>query len=238
MIHYIYKITSFSGKFYIGRHSTLNLNDGYLGSGKWVKSIKSKSVLTKEILAIADSFEDLLTLEEKFINENINDANNMNFNNKPVGFATGDLNWNRSEEAKIIKSSRKKGLTLQEQFGEEKANLIREKIASSKRGKKTNKTSWNNGLTASVETKQKLSSIVSNRMNSLTSNERKEKYGNVGNANGFFNKKHSEDTLNTLRNKQKNNREVNRKICPHCGKDIDAANYARYHGNKCKNLKH
>ena len=48
--HFIYKTISDSGKYYIGRHSTKNLNDGYFGSGKWIRSLKNKSNLKREII--------------------------------------------------------------------------------------------------------------------------------------------------------------------------------------------
>lgn len=48
-IHYIYKTTNLiNGKYYIGKHSTYNLNDNYLGSGKYLRnSIKN---MEKKIL--------------------------------------------------------------------------------------------------------------------------------------------------------------------------------------------
>lgn len=48
--HFIYKTTHNNGYYYIGRHSTKNLKDGYRGSGKWIKSIKNKSELITKII--------------------------------------------------------------------------------------------------------------------------------------------------------------------------------------------
>lgn len=92
MHHFTYKTTHPNGKYYVGRHSTTNLNDGYVGSGSWIREIKDKTVLTVEILNYFETFEDLLVAEEKLINDHINQPNNMNWNKSPVGFSTGDLN--------------------------------------------------------------------------------------------------------------------------------------------------
>ena len=68
--HYIYKITcNVTNRFYIGMHSTDNLNDGYLGSGKrlWFSiNYHGKENHTKEILEFLETRE-LLKEREKFL---------------------------------------------------------------------------------------------------------------------------------------------------------------------------
>lgn len=67
--HYIYKVTRDDGRFYIGMHSTDNLEDGYFGSGKLItRSIKKHGLNrhTKEILEYCESREQL-KLREKFL---------------------------------------------------------------------------------------------------------------------------------------------------------------------------
>jgi hypothetical protein len=72
--HYIYKITRDDGKYYIGLHSTDDLDDGYFGSGQalW-KSIKAhgKEKHKKEILEFLPSRKLLIQREEELVNEDV-----------------------------------------------------------------------------------------------------------------------------------------------------------------------
>lgn len=85
----IYKTTNqINGKWYIGRNST---NDPkYLGSGVLLdKAIKKygRDNFKKEILAEADTLQELINLEEKFILETdaVKDANSYNISPKGSG---------------------------------------------------------------------------------------------------------------------------------------------------------
>lgn len=73
--HYIYKTTcQITGKFYIGMHSTDNLEDSYLGSGKilgYSISKHGKENHKKEILEFCSSREELKQREKVIINEDL-----------------------------------------------------------------------------------------------------------------------------------------------------------------------
>lgn len=71
MNHIIYKITNtINGKFYIGKHSTKNINDSYMGSGVAIKrAIKKygKDNFIKEIISIFDNEADCLSMESRLV---------------------------------------------------------------------------------------------------------------------------------------------------------------------------
>lgn len=81
--HYIYKtICIITNKFYIGMHSTDNLDDGYVGSGKrlWYSINKhGKENHICEILEFLESRELLKERERELVNEDLlNDSKCMN----------------------------------------------------------------------------------------------------------------------------------------------------------------
>jgi len=88
-IHYIYKTTcNITGRYYIGMHSTSNLEDGYLGSGRRLRySLKKygRENHSKEILEFRESREDLKNRESQLVNEDaLRDPMCMNL--KPGGY--------------------------------------------------------------------------------------------------------------------------------------------------------
>jgi len=82
-IHYIYKTTCLvTSRYYIGMHSTNNLEDGYMGSGKRLRYSMRKYGIDnhkKEILEFFETRELLIEAEKKAITpEMITDNNCMN----------------------------------------------------------------------------------------------------------------------------------------------------------------
>jgi tRNA G26 N,N-dimethylase Trm1 len=74
-IHFIYKTTNvLNNNYYIGVHSTNNMNDGYLGSGKRLKySINKygKENFKIEIIEMVESRELLFERERELVNQDI-----------------------------------------------------------------------------------------------------------------------------------------------------------------------
>jgi hypothetical protein len=99
--HYIYKTTcKVNGKFYVGMHSTDNLEDGYLGSGKrlWHSIRKhGKENHSKEILEFLPNRSSLKDREKEIVNEQfLEDPLCMNLQIGGGGGCTPESQFNRS----------------------------------------------------------------------------------------------------------------------------------------------
>jgi hypothetical protein len=71
--HIVYETSDpVTGEFYIGLHSTYNINDGYLGSSRWIEYHKEKDRLTKRILFNFENREEAALKENELILKNIN----------------------------------------------------------------------------------------------------------------------------------------------------------------------
>ena len=98
--HYIYKTTcKVTGKFYVGMHSTDNLDDGYLGSGKILGYSRRKygdESHEKVIIEFLPSREDLKAREKEIINEELL-ADPLNINLKYGGDGGGKF-WSYKQQ--------------------------------------------------------------------------------------------------------------------------------------------
>ena len=66
--HLVYKIEDAGGNYYIGKHSTNNLNDGYIGSGSWPKYLSENNTeITKTYLGFYNSSEEAYNAEISFL---------------------------------------------------------------------------------------------------------------------------------------------------------------------------
>lgn len=225
MYHFIYKTIHESGKYYIGRHSTSIIDDQYFGSGKWIRSIKDKSKLKREILKFCTK-ENLFEEETRFISENIGKPNCMNFNNSPVGFASGDMNPNRNPERKQI---------LRERFlgdkNPSKRDDVRKKMSEAQKGKsrpkwimseqgKRNVSKGRIGIKYSEEGKKKLSDA------------RKKEYAEGKRIlPNFTGKSHNEETISKMKEIAKNRPKYS---CSYCKKEMTLGPLTRFHNDKCK----
>lgn len=113
--HYIYKTTcKITGKFYVGMHSTDDLDDGYLGSGKILGYSRHKygdENHVREIVEMLPSREALKAREKEIVNEELL-ADPLNINLK----YGGDGGWDHLDKAVILKNTAKATLGFSKKF--------------------------------------------------------------------------------------------------------------------------
>ena len=107
--HFIYKTTDTrNGNFYIGMHSTDNLNDGYVGSGERIKNIKykyGKDIFIVEKLEFLPDRESLKKREQEIVNSDLLKEDKC-MNLKEGG--DGGFNFTKEELKEFSKKGNKK----------------------------------------------------------------------------------------------------------------------------------
>ena len=261
MKHIIYKTTHTNGKYYIGRHSTTNIDDGYIGSGIWVSQIKDKSTLSREILEEANTIDELIALEETYIAEHINKELCMNISNASTGFATGELNPMNDPKVKEKYCGENHWINKNPdritEFRERQNKLVNAGTHIFQSENHPMKKSKNKKL-ASERLRER---NLNNNPSTVSAKENRHhwQHGNSPNAGGKLNKKLIEEgrhNFGTEFNKRmieegknpwvgstQNERMLAEgkhpsqiKItCGHCNKTVSKGMYARWHGDRCKN---
>jgi group I intron endonuclease len=107
MYYTVYKTTNkINGKIYIGSHKTKNLNDNYLGSGKYLKRAIEKygvDSFTREILFIFETAEEMYAKEAELVNAEFLTEENT-YNLKVGGF--GGFDYINSNPEKYLTPKR------------------------------------------------------------------------------------------------------------------------------------
>lgn len=189
--HYIYKTTcKVTGKFYVGMHSTDNLEDGYIGSGKRLGySIRKHGIENheREILEFLPDRSSLKNREKEIVNEQfLQDPLCMNLQ---IGGGGGFIN----EEHRL------KCLAAMSKAGNEKIKELWNDQAWSDVQREKRKAIWDNpsnrekmirgldwtGRIHSEETKQKIRKTKTGQCTGDTNSQ----YGTCWITNGSENKK-------------------------------------------------
>lgn len=215
--HFIYKTTNLiNGKYYYGLHSTNNLDDGYLGSGRRLRySINKygKNNHKREILEFCNSRKELVDREKEIIT--LNEIAKKDCLNLIVGGAS--IKSVPPDVRKRIGDARR---------GKKLSADIRKKMSESRKGK--------------VMTKETRERIRQTLTGSNLSEERKNKISKTKleqlkdkNNHPFFGKTHSVESKLKMSKAQKG--VPKRKLkCPHCGKVGGEPQLKQWHFDKCK----
>lgn len=259
MKHFIYRTKHTNGKYYIGRHSTNNINDGYIGSGRWPRSIKDKTKVKREILEYADNEEQLIQLEQKYLSEHFDKTNCMNMTSDPIGFnnennpmkkseisekISGDNHWTRKNPNKVLRG---------------KSHWMNTNPEAKQIFLQSNPAL--DGRNSKLATKRGRNIFQTNNPSIWRSKQGIHHWqnGNSPNAGGKLNKKLVKEGKHNFLGPDLNNRRIaegthnfvgsssnlkrlaegthpsqQKKTCEHCGKAVSVGMYARWHGDNCK----
>lgn len=162
MWHYVYVITNnINGKRYVGKHSTNNLDDGYMGSGVTLKGSQKRYGIenfSKRIVNFFDTEDEAYAYEERYIARVDAVKNDRFYNviNGGIGFGSGEnhpyYGKTLSEETRQKMSEARKGKN-NPNFGKPMSEEQKRKISEAKSGE----NNYWYGRKHSEDTKRKMS---------------------------------------------------------------------------------
>jgi hypothetical protein len=208
----VYKITNKkTGKFYIGTHKTRNLDDNYMGSGKYLKKALDKYGLenfSKEILHVFDNPADMFTKEADIVNEDFLVTENT-YNLKVGGFGGFSyINDNGlsgfSLSVDLARDGRSKVNALHEQrYGKDWRRILRSKFSPNKLSEWAKRAAEVKEARGWVPSTEHLNSPLSIEKKKATFSRiqhqagvKNSQYGKIWVTNGTQNKKiHSTDSI-------------------------------------------
>jgi hypothetical protein len=185
--HYIYKTTcKVNGKYYVGMHSTSNLEDGYIGSGKRLWNSIKKHGRDNHSIEILEWFPDRSSLknrEKELVNESLlQDPMCMNLQLGGGGGFSSEEHQKKCSFAGNLFKKTLQGRENRRKLATElwKKESFRENVSASLKGNQ-----GFNGKTHSEEARNKISFAMSNKQKG----ELNSQFGTVWITNGEKNKK-------------------------------------------------
>lgn len=155
MNHIVYKTTcTITGKYYIGIHSTNDLDDGYLGSGKLLRRSINKygaNSHIREIIANLKTRKDASNMEKKMVTAELIAEDKMCLNLAPGGEGGDTLSNHPNREAIYAKAARvgpANGM-----FGKKHTAESILKMSENRSGTE----SWNRGIRRTEDEKRRIS---------------------------------------------------------------------------------
>jgi hypothetical protein len=258
--HFIYKTTHQNGKYYIGRHTTDDLNDGYVGSGLWPKSIKDRSTLTREILEFVDDADTLKQREGEYLREHYGQPGCMNVTLDPVGFDTNNNPMKNPDIAKKISGDNHwlvKHPERKNEIQQRQNRLVEQGTHNLLGDRNPNK----DGRNAKAAMERGTHVNIANNPSKWRSDQGIHHWqnGNSPNKDGLVNAKRIAEGTHNFLGPEHNRRMIEqgknpwvgsasnlkrlaegthpsqqKKTCEHCGKQASVGMYARWHGDRCR----
>lgn len=147
MYYLIYKITNLiNGKVYVGSHKTTNINDSYMGSGKYLLSAQNKYGIEnfkKDILYVFDNPSEMYQKEAEMVNEIfLIEANTYNLKKGGMGGfdfinQTGKNLYGKNGKLGYGGENLKKALTRDRMVEQGRYEEWKNKISSSLKGRQS-----------------------------------------------------------------------------------------------------
>lgn len=182
--YFIYKTTNLiNGKYYYGMHSTVNLNDGYIGSGKRLWNSINKYGIENfkfEIIKFLSSMDLMKEEERKIVNDDLlKDPNCMNLK-------VGGIGGFSNEQQKINgKNGIKRYLELMEIPEWKENQVVKISVGLKKYLSLNNKNGMWDGKTHTEGTKK----LISDKLSEIRKGENNTQFGTCWITNGKENKK-------------------------------------------------
>lgn len=182
MFYTVYKITcKTTGKYYIGKHQTKDLDDGYYGSGKLIKRAVNKygkDAFDKKILFVFESEAEMNEAEAKLVDP----SDPLSLNLCPGGY--GGFGYINESGKNLYGKNGQPGYGLENLTGDfERTDEYRKKMSESKKAHfEKNGHHWL-GRKHTEETKQKMSAVD-------RTGKKNSQFGTMWITNGVTSKKH------------------------------------------------